>query len=150
MGKLAQLILRIGGKSEARIAPVMSGIAALASSFMQNIGVAALFLPVVSRVSARTGIPMSRLLMPVGFCIILGGTATMIGSSPLILLNDLIVSSNIQLPEDKKMESFGLFAVLPIGIALSFAGLLYFMLIGRFMLPKTDPEANRISTVETW
>jgi len=150
MGKLAQLILRIGGKSEARIAPVMSGIAALASSFMQNIGVAALFLPVVSRVSARTGIPMSRLLMPVGFCIILGGTATMIGSSPLILLNDLIVSSNIQLPEDKKMESFGLFAVLPIGIALSFAGLLYFMLIGRFMLPKTDPDANRTSRTDDY
>jgi len=105
MGKLAQLILRLGGKTERRISPVMSGIAALASSFMQNVGVAALFLPVVSRVSARTGIPMSRLLMPVGFCIILGGTATMIGSSPLILLNDLLLSSNRQLPEN--LQTFG-------------------------------------------
>jgi len=150
MGRLAQLILKIGGKSEARLSPVMSGIAALASSFMQNVGVAALFLPVVSRVSARTGIPMSRLLMPVGFCIILGGTATMIGSSPLILLNDLIVSSNLQLPAEAQMESFGLFAVLPIGIALSFSGLLYFMVAGRFMLPKTDPDSNRTSRTDDY
>lgn len=150
MGRLAQLILRIGGKTEARISPVMSGIAALASSFMQNIGVAALFLPVVSRVSARTGIPMSRLLMPVGFCIILGGTATMIGSSPLILLNDLIVSSNAQLPQNLQMESFGLFAVLPIGAALSFSGLLYFMVAGRFMLPKHDPDSSRTSRTDDY
>jgi len=150
MGKLAQLILRLGGKTERRISPVMSGIAALASSFMQNVGVAALFLPVVSRVSARTGIPMSRLLMPVGFCIILGGTATMIGSSPLILLNDLLLSSNRQLPEGLQMDSFGLFAVLPIGLALSITGLLYFSLAGRFVLPAIDPENNRTSRTDDY
>ena len=150
MGKLAQLILSIGGKTESRISPLMSGIAALASSFMQNIGVAALFLPVVSRVSTRTGIPMSRLLMPVGFCIILGGTATMIGSSPLILLNDLLLSSNQQLPADQQMKSFGLFSVLPIGIALSITGVLYFMLAGRFVLPKDDPDSNRTSRTDDY
>ena len=150
MSKLAQLILTIGGKTESRISPTMNAIAALASSFMQNIGVAALFLPVVSRVSARTGIPMSRLLMPVGFCIILGGTATMIGSSPLILLNDLLRSSNSQLPESAQMESFGLFAVLPIGIALSITGLLYFAVAGRFILPKEDPDNNRTSRTDDY
>jgi di/tricarboxylate transporter len=150
MARIAQLILRIGGKSEARISPLMSGIAALASSFMQNIGVAALFLPVVSRVSARTGIPMGRLLMPVGFCIILGGTATMIGSSPLILLNDLMMSSNLRLPAESQMQSFGLFSVLPIGIALSISGLLYFMIAGRFMLPKSDPDSNRTSRTDDY
>ena len=150
MGKLAQLILNMGGKTEQRISPLLSGIAALASSFMQNIGVAALFLPVVSRVSARTGIPISRLLMPVGFCIILGGTATMIGSSPLILLNDLLLSSNRQLPATMQMEAFSLFSVLPIGIALSVTGLLYFAIAGRFVLPKIDPENNRTSRTDDY
>jgi di/tricarboxylate transporter len=150
MARIAQLILRLGGKTEARISPLMSAIAALASSFMQNIGVAALFLPVVSRVSAKTGIPMSRLLMPVGFCIILGGTATMIGSSPLILLNDLMMTSNLQLPADSQMESFGLFAVAPIGFALSISGLVYFMVAGRFMLPKADPDSNRTSRTDDY
>ena len=71
------------------------------------------FLPVVSRISVRTEIPLSRLLMPMGFCAILGGTLTMVGSSPLILLNDLIISSNQILPLDKKMETFFCFPSLP-------------------------------------
>lgn len=150
MSRLAQVILSIGGKTESRISPLLSAIAALASSFMQNIGVAALFLPVVSRVSARTGIPISRLLMPVGFCIILGGTATMIGSSPLILLNDLLLSSNRQLPADQQMQIFGLFDVLPVGIALSITGLLYFMIAGRFILPDSDPDAGRTSRTDDY
>ncbi|MFK7889740.1 MAG: SLC13 family permease [Granulosicoccus sp.] len=150
MTRLAQLILDIGGKTESRISPLMSGIAAISSAFMQNIGVAALFLPVVSRVSSRTGIPVSRLLMPVGFCIILGGTATMIGSSPLILLNDLLLSSNRQLPPELQMDSFGLFAVLPLGLALSLTGVLYFVIAGRFILPGNDPEANRSSRTDDY
>ena len=87
MSQVAAFILRVGGRTETRIIPIISGTVAFISSFMQNVGAAALFLPVVSRISARTGLPMSRLLMPMGFCAILGGTVTMVGSSPLILLN---------------------------------------------------------------
>ena len=54
----------------------------------------ALFLPVVSRVAVRSGIPAARLLIPVGFCVILGGTITLVGSSPLILLNELVRHTN--------------------------------------------------------
>ena len=61
------------------------------------------------------GIPLSRLLMPMGFCAILGGTMTMVGSSPLILLNDLILTANQGLPDEMKMEPFHLFSVTPIG-----------------------------------
>ena len=142
MKRLAQTILRHGGKTERRIIPLVSGTVALISSFMQNIGAAALFLPVVSRISVRTGIPMSRLLMPMGFCAILGGTATMIGSSPLILLNDLILSANETLPEEHRMRTFGLFSVTPIGLALVASGILYFMVAGRFVLPRRDSGAN--------
>jgi hypothetical protein len=99
MSRVAAFIMRIGGSTEARIIPLISGTVGVISSFMQNVGAAALFLPVVSRISARTGLPMSRLLMPMGFCAILGGTMTMVGSSPLILLNDLILTSNKALPE---------------------------------------------------
>ncbi|MEL6377729.1 MAG: SLC13 family permease, partial [Pseudomonadota bacterium] len=86
---------------------------------------------------ARTDIPMSRLLMPMGFCAILGGTITMVGSSPLILLNDLILSSNESLPADQQMDTFGLFAVTPIGIMLVLTGILYFTLFGRWVLPSS-------------
>lgn len=135
MSLLASFIMRIGGSTEKRIIPLISGTVGVISSFMQNVGAAALFLPVVSRISSRTGLPMSRLLMPMGFCAILGGTLTMVGSSPLILLNDLILNSNAALPADKQMQTFDLFSVTPIGVALIITGILYFIFAGRYVLP---------------
>ena len=135
MTRVAGLILKYGGSTEQRIIPLISGTVGVISSFMQNVGAAALFLPVVSRISARTGLPMSRLLMPMGFCAILGGTMTMIGSSPLILLNDLIANANRMLPEEQQMGTFGLFDVSPIGLALVATGIVYFVLAGRLVLP---------------
>ncbi len=135
MNKVAAVILKHGGTTEGRVLPIVSGTVGFISSFLQNVGAAALFLPVVSRISARTSIPLSRLLMPMGFCAILGGTMTMVGSSPLILLNDLILTANTTLPDALKMETFGLFSVTPIGLALIVTGILYFMLLGRYVLP---------------
>lgn len=142
MTKVAAFILRVGGSTEKRIIPVVSGTVGFISSFMQNVGAAALFLPVVSRVSARTGLPMSRLLMPMGFCAILGGTITLIGSSPLILLNDLILTSNIALKAQgvAEMKTYELFSVTPIGLALVAAGIVYFVLAGRFVLPASTGD----------
>jgi di/tricarboxylate transporter len=135
MSKVASLILKRGGTTETRIIPIVSSVVGIISSFMQNVGAAALFLPVISRISARTEIPMSRLLMPMGFCAILGGTVTMVGSSPLILLNDLLAVSNERLPEEHQMKPFGLFSVTPIGLMLVLTGVLYFVLFGRWVLP---------------
>ena len=142
MSKFAAFILRVGGSTEGRIIPLISGTVGFISSFMQNVGAAALFLPVVSRISARTGLPMSRLLMPMGFTAILGGTMTMIGSSPLILLNDLILTSNQSLPEAQQMRTFELFDVTPVGLALVTIGILYFVLAGRFVLPINKSEGT--------
>ncbi|AFL75091.1 SLC13 family permease [Thiocystis violascens] len=136
MSKVAGFIMRIGGTTEGRIIPLISGTVGGISSFMQNVGAAALFLPVVSRIAARTGLPMSRLLMPMGFCALLGGTITMVGSSPLILLNDLILTSNQTLPDGiAPMATFQLFDVTPIGLALLATGIIYFVIAGRFVLP---------------
>ncbi|MCW8915384.1 MAG: SLC13 family permease [Magnetovibrio sp.] len=140
MTKVAAFILKVGGSTESRIIPIISSTVGVISSFMQNVGAAALFLPVVSRISARTGLPLSRLLMPMGFCAILGGTITMVGSSPLILLNDLILTSNKVLPADQQMETWTLFSVTPVGLALVGTGILYFVIAGRFVLPASKGE----------
>ena len=142
MSKVAAFILNVGGTSEKRIIPIISSTVGIISSFMQNVGAAALFLPVVSRISARSGLPMSRLLMPMGFCAILGGTVTMVGSSPLILLNDLILTSNRALPADQQMSAWGLFSVTPVGLALVATGIIYFVVAGRFVLPISKSESS--------
>ncbi len=135
MTRVAGVILKLAGQTEARIIPAVSGTVGFISSFMQNVGAAALFLPVVGRIAARTGIPMSRLLMPMGFCAILGGTITLVGSSPLILLNDLILASNQALPPERQMATWSLFSVTPIGLALLATGIVYFVVAGRYVLP---------------
>jgi di/tricarboxylate transporter len=142
MSKVATFILKVGGTTEGRIIPIISATVGFISSFMQNVGAAALFLPVVSRISVRSGLPMSRLLMPMGFTAILGGTMTMVGSSPLILLNDLILTSNKALPADQQMDTWGLFSVTPVGLALVATGIIYFVLAGRFVLPKITTEVG--------
>jgi len=143
MTVVAAFILRIGGKTANRIIPLISGTVGGISSLMQNVGATALFLPVVSRISVRTEIPLSRLLMPMGFCAIMGGTITMVGSSPLILLNDLISASNASLPPGAEtMGHFELFDVAPIGLALLATGILYFLTVGKWLLPDNKADTS--------
>ncbi len=142
MNRVAAEILKRAGYSERRIVPAVSGSVGIISAFMQNVGAAALFLPVVGRIAARTGLPMSRLLMPMGFSAILGGTLTMVGSSPLILLNDLLLASNKALPPDQQIATWSMFSVTPIGVALLAAGIAYFMLAGRYVLPAGKVKAQ--------
>ncbi len=141
MESVAWAILRYGGKTEKQIVSLISGTVAVVSSFMQNIGAAALYLPVVSRISSRTRLPMSRLVMPMGFCAILGGTMTMVASSPLIMLNDLIGNANRSLGADQAMQPFGLFSVTPVGVALVASGLIFFLLFGKSVLPVGTSES---------
>ncbi|MEE4294866.1 MAG: SLC13 family permease [Xanthomonadales bacterium] len=143
MTVVSRWILKVGGRTVTRIVPLVSGTVGLISGVMQNVGATALFLPVMSRISARTEIPLSRLLMPMGTCAILGGTLTMVGSSPLILLNDLIENANETLPPGvETLETFHLFDVTPVGIGLLISGILYFLIAGKFLLPKPKEKTT--------
>lgn len=120
-------IMRIAGSSKRRTIMFLSLTVSIISSFMQNVGAAALFLPALKRMSRQSGFPLGQLLMPVGFAAILGGTITLVGSSPLIMLNDLLRSSNL--------PPLNLFSVTPIGLLLVLAGVLFFILFGDRVLP---------------
>ncbi|MEZ4577544.1 MAG: SLC13 family permease [Desulfobacterales bacterium] len=135
INRLVAPVLKIAGKSSSGIITAISVTVAIISSFMQNIGAAALFLPAIQRISKMRNIPLSRLLMPIGFSAILGGTITLVGCSPLILLNDLLAPFNL--------KPFGLFDVTPIGLALVASGILCFVVLGRFILPQGDQRAVR-------
>lgn len=146
MNVLAQKILKVAGKSENRIMVLISATVAMISSFMQNIGAAALFMPAVIRIGRQTGIPVSRILMPMGFCAIIGGTITLVGASPTILLNDLIDQSNELNTLGVEVEPLGLFTQTPIGLALVIAAIAYFVIFGRFIMPRRndDDEDNHL------
>ncbi|WP_320005772.1 SLC13 family permease [Maridesulfovibrio sp.] len=133
MNNLAQMILKFSGKDESKITSMVAGTVAVISGFMQNIGAAALFMPAARRISTQTGVPASHILLPMAFCAIIGGTLTLVGSSPLILLNDLLVVQGV------RYEHFGMFSMTPVGILLIISALLYFKVFGRWILPHTKP-----------
>lgn len=141
MNTVSSFIVKVGGPSESRIRSMISTTVGVTSSFMQNVGATALFLPVVSRISARLDLPLSRLLMPMGFSAIVGGTLTMVGSSPLILLNDLIRTSNRSLPPGAEaMQPFHLFDVTLVGLALLISTLVFFLIAGPALLPRSEEK----------
>ncbi|MCC7255654.1 MAG: SLC13 family permease [Dokdonella sp.] len=150
LAKAASFILRMAGGLESRVSLLINAVAGSLSSVIQSQALSALFLPVVSRVSARTGLPLRRLLLPMACMILCGTNMTMISNSPLILLNDLIVNANRNLPPGAQtIEQFTLFAVAPIGLPLLLAGLTYFALFTRKLLPGDEEERQKVTPGRT-
>ena len=138
MNVIAAQIIRLVGRSENKILAVISFTVAVISSFMQNIGAAALFMPATMRISRQLNFSVSKILMPMGFCAIIGGCLTLVGSSPLIMLNDLMEGwwlNNPDIVNGKPFIAFELFSVTPIGIALLISAIIYFAVFGKRLLP---------------
>ena len=128
MDEFSKFIISIAGTRKRNLIGLLSLSTGILSGLIQNIGAAALFLPGILQVSRRTKIPASSLIMPIGFAAILGGTLTMVGSGPLILVNDLL--------RNEGHEAYNLFSVTPVGIVLLLSGTGYFLLFGSKVLPK--------------
>ena len=141
LNRLAGWLLRRSNGLEERLILLTSAMAGLVSSVMQNPSVTALFLPVASRLSARTGVTLARLLLPLAICVIMGGSLTMVGSSPMILLNDLLAAANNHLPSGvATLDPLAMFRPMPIGLALLALGLVYFRLFGRRLLGQVEDK----------
>ena len=128
MDKFSKFIISKAGTRKRNLVGTLSLSTGILSGLIQNIGAAALFLPGILQVSRRTKIPASSLIMPIGFAAILGGTLTMVGSGPLILVNDLL--------KNEGHEAYNLFSVTPVGIVLLLSGIGYFLLFGNKVLPQ--------------
>ncbi|NOX68748.1 MAG: SLC13 family permease [Gammaproteobacteria bacterium] len=126
---IGQQVIRIAGRREIVMIIVIMLTAAILSAFMNNIGVAALMLPVVVDVARRTRIPASRLLMPLAYATLLGGLTTLIGTPPNLLVSEALTQNGY--------APFGLFDFAPIGGAILGIGILFVAFIGRFLLPRT-------------
>ncbi len=142
LNRLAGWLLRRSNGVEQRLLLLTTGVAGLTSSIMQNPSVMSLFLPVASRLSSRTGLTLSRMLLPLASAIVMGGGLTMVGNSPLILLNDLLVAANANMPSGAAtLEPLNMFAPMPIGLALIAASLAYFHFFGAKLLREDGDEA---------
>ena len=127
---LGDQVFKLAGGGEARMIVVIMLTAGVMSAFLNNVGVAALMLPVIMDLARRTGTPPSRLLMPLAFGALLGGLTTLIGTPPNILVNQAMVGFGL--------EPFAFFDYAYVGVPVMLAGVAYMVLVGRHLLPSRD------------
>lgn len=133
--RLGAFIVHLFGAGPRRMTFGVMTAAAMLSLFMNNIAAASLLFPVISGVARRSKMSSSRLLMPLAFGTILGGMAT------LLTTTNIIVSGILR---DVNLPGFGLLDFAPIGFSIAFSGILFMTLWGRKLLPDQSP-AERIN-----
>ncbi|OYW44320.1 MAG: SLC13 family permease [Sphingomonadales bacterium 32-68-7] len=111
---------------------VLIGAVALMSAFVKNIGALAIMMPIAFQMARRSGTPISRYLMPMAFASLLGGLMTLVGTSPNVIVAGV--------REDLTGEPFAMFDYLPVGAALTAAGLA-FLAFGYRLLPSGQTPA---------
>ncbi len=118
---------RIAGGNEFVLTALIMTVAAASASVLKNTTTTAMFLPVIMGLAARAKIPPSKLLMPLAFGAILGGSCTLIGTSTNLAVSGAIVRYG--------MEPFSMFELTPVGIIVFGVGMIYMLFVGRSMLP---------------
>jgi di/tricarboxylate transporter len=123
---LARVVLPAGAGPTLTIA-ALTGLGAVLSAFMNNVGALALLMPVAMQMAGRLEMPPGRVLMPLAFGSILGGMTTLIGTPP-----NLIVSG---FRGQTGASTFSMFDFTPVGLAVAAAGVAFVALIGWRLVP---------------
>jgi di/tricarboxylate transporter len=129
-GLVGHRVLKLAGNSEVRLLAIIMLTVAILSGFMNDIGVATLFLPVAIETARRLKLPPSKLLIPLAFAALLGGLITLIGTPPNILISEALRQAGL--------TPFAMFDYAPVGIAVMLAGVVFMLLVGRHLLPNRD------------
>ena len=131
--KLGQFIFKFTNKSLTAQILMISALAPL-SAFFNNTAIVAIFLPMVIKMGENSKSATSKLLIPLSYLAMMGGTLTVIGTSTNILANDLLRQFSI--------PAFNIFDFSPIGLILLSVGILYFLTIGRLLLPDREIDGS--------
>jgi len=117
----------------------LTGLAALLSGFMNNVGALALLMPVAIQMAAKKDLPAGKFLMPLAFGSILGGTTTLIGTPP-----NLIVAG---FRGETGPGSFAMFDFTPVGLMIAVVGVVFVGLIGwRLVPPRRQTDTGSFDT----
>ena len=131
---VAQYLFRIAGRSALGLITILMLAVGVLSAFTNNIGATAVLMPSALSVGKRTGIPPSKLLIPLAFGSLLGGTTTLVGTPPNLLASAALAQAGY--------EPFALLDYTPIGIVVFAVGIGYMLLIGHRLLPERYADEN--------
>ncbi len=133
---LARIFLRLAGTSELRALLALAALTVPLSAFVNNTPVVVVFMPVVLALARNTELKASRLLIPLSFFSILGGTCTLLGTSTNLLVDGVA--------RQHGMKPFGIFEITPLGLCYGAIGVVYLLFIGRKLLPRRETLAALI------
>jgi len=124
---LGTYISKLAGKSYLRALLVTMFMVMIASAFMNNTPVVILMTPIVIAISRSVGVSASKMLIPLSFAAIFGGSTTLIGSSTNVLISGVAVENN--------MPAIGMFEMTIPGLIFATVGMIYMAIAYRFLLP---------------
>ena len=131
---IGRSIYKYSGRSVNRLMVFVMLSETAVSAFMNNVAATAMFLPGVTALAKNAKISASKLLIPLAYASMLGGTCTLIGTSTNMAVNGLL--------RTYKIEPFGFFEYTPIGISAAVTGLLFMVLTHRWILPSPAMEGE--------
>jgi di/tricarboxylate transporter len=138
-GRIGRLIVRLGGQSEPRLIAVLMIGTGLLSATMNDVAAVAVLLPAVVSIARQMEIAPSRLLLPLAYGAVMGGTLTLIGTPPNIIVSDVL--------RQRGEPPLGFFEITLVGAPLLLAGTAFMVTIGRRLLPDR-PLRERLSRAE--
>ncbi|MXX65354.1 MAG: SLC13 family permease [Acidimicrobiia bacterium] len=141
---VANRVYALVGNKEIPLVVILMLVSGILSGFMNNIAATAVLMPAVAGIARRSALSPSRLMMPLAFGSILGGTTTMVGTPPNIVAATII--------SERNLAPFGLFDFTPIGLVLLGVGILFMITVGRKLLPDrlvgpAESEAEELTHV---
>lgn len=136
---VGDMILKYGGNNETRLLTLIMISAAFLGSVMSSTAVVAIFIPIVLRIAADTGLDKARMLLPMSYAALISGMLTLIATTPNLVISDELAANGLQ--------PLGFFSFFPLGIAVLCFAIVYMLVWGRGRL-KTQGEQTTSQAAE--
>jgi di/tricarboxylate transporter len=139
---LGELIHRFAGGSQNRVLLAVMPLTSFVSSFMNNTTTTAVLMPAVLGLCKRSKVSPGKILIPLAYASMLGGTCTLIGTSTNVAASAYIRSAGL--------VPFSMFEFLPVGLTVCIAGVLYMVLVGHRLLPATSAASEASDAIREY